>query len=52
MQVLIAKAAEASKGICETCGAPGFLTEESYRVKTLCPTCALAGGSLPVEDGR
>jgi hypothetical protein len=52
MQLLIAQAAKASKGICEACGAPGFLTEGSYRVKTLCPKCALAAGSLPVEGGR
>jgi hypothetical protein len=52
MQALIAKAAEASKGICEVCGAPGFLTEGSYLVKTLCPECCLANGSLPVERNR
>jgi hypothetical protein len=49
MQVLIDRAAEASRNICELCGAPGMLMEGYLRVKTLCTGCGLAEDLLPVE---
>lgn len=49
MQALVERATEASKGICELCGAPGMLMGDCLRVKTLCPRCGLAEGLLPVE---
>jgi hypothetical protein len=49
MQALVNRATEASRGICELCGAPGMLMEDCLRVKTLCPKCGLAEDLLPVE---
>jgi hypothetical protein len=50
MQALVDRATEASRGICELCGEGGMLMEDYLRVKTLCPSCGLAEGLLPVEE--
>ena len=52
MQALVDRASEASKGICELCGGPGVLMEGHLRAKTVCTSCGLAEGLLPVEGSR
>jgi len=49
MQAVVDAAVEASRNICELCGAPGMFMEGWFRVKTLCPKCGIREGLLPVE---